>query len=139
VNVPGAEKFHSWNLMNSSAMRTQAGKSTLNRLELSKLAPTRYHKISHNPMAIKNLLVDLFVEAHERAPRQIEPMAPACASAAWKPVKLKPGPSRRRPARSASCAARASAAIRRTAGSRIHISAAATLLTLFLAWEAIVT
>src|SRR6201999_1373149 len=48
-----------------------AGKSTLNRLELSKLAPTRYHKISHNPVAIKNLLVDLFVEAHERAPRQI--------------------------------------------------------------------
>jgi Transposase DDE domain group 1 len=25
-----------------------AGKSTLNRLELSKLEPTRYHKISHN-------------------------------------------------------------------------------------------
>jgi hypothetical protein len=48
-----------------------AGKSTLNRLELSKLAPTRYYKISHNPIAIKNLLVDLFVEAHERAPRQI--------------------------------------------------------------------
>ena len=48
-----------------------AGKSTLNRLELSKLAPTRYHKISHNPMAIRNLLVDLFLEAHARAPRQI--------------------------------------------------------------------
>src|SRR3974390_2655870 len=32
-----------------------AGKSTLNRLELSKLEPTRYHKISHNPMAIKTL------------------------------------------------------------------------------------
>src|SRR5215468_4734359 len=48
-----------------------AGKSTLNRLELSKLAPTRYHKISHNPVAIKTLLVDLFVEAHERAPRHI--------------------------------------------------------------------
>jgi transposase len=47
-----------------------AGKSTLNRLELSKLSPTRYHKISHNPTAIKNLLVKLFVEAHERA-RQI--------------------------------------------------------------------
>jgi hypothetical protein len=46
-----------------------AGKSTLNRLELSKLAPTRYHKISHTPMAIKNLLLDLFVEAHERAHR----------------------------------------------------------------------
>ena len=41
-----------------------AGKSTLNRLELSKLASTRYHKISHNPMAIRALLVDLFVEAH---------------------------------------------------------------------------
>src|SRR5205807_5590316 len=25
-----------------------AGKSTLNRLELSRLEPTRYHKISHN-------------------------------------------------------------------------------------------
>ena len=48
-----------------------AGKSTLNRLELSKLEPTRYHKISHNPTAIKTLLVDLFVEAHERAPRHI--------------------------------------------------------------------
>ena len=48
-----------------------AGKSTLNRLELSKLEPTRYHKISHNPMAIKKLPVDLFPEAHERAPKQI--------------------------------------------------------------------
>jgi len=48
-----------------------AGKSTLNRLELSKLASTRYHKISHNPVAIKNLLVDLFLEAHARPPKQI--------------------------------------------------------------------
>ena len=48
-----------------------AGKSTLNRLELSRLEPTRYHKISHNPMAIKRLLVDLFLEAHERAPSEI--------------------------------------------------------------------
>jgi hypothetical protein len=48
-----------------------AGKSTLNRLELSKLEPTRYHKISHNPVAIKNLMVDLFLEAHERPPKQI--------------------------------------------------------------------
>ena len=48
-----------------------AGKSTLNRLELSKLEPTRYHKISHNPVAIKHLLVELFLEAHERPPRQI--------------------------------------------------------------------
>jgi hypothetical protein len=48
-----------------------AGKSTLNRLELSKLEPTRYHKISHNPVAIKNLLVDVFLESRARPPRQI--------------------------------------------------------------------
>jgi len=48
-----------------------AGKSTLNRLELSRLEPTRYHKISHNPTAIKRLLVDLFLEAHERPPSEI--------------------------------------------------------------------
>jgi hypothetical protein len=48
-----------------------AGKSTLNRLELSRLEPTRYHKISHNPIAIKRLLVDLFLEAHERVPNEI--------------------------------------------------------------------
>src|ERR1700759_417713 len=58
-----------------------AGKSTLNRLELSKLAPTRYHKISHNPTAIKNLLIDLFVEAHERAPRQISTRPPTRCTA----------------------------------------------------------
>ena len=48
-----------------------AGKSTLNRLELSCLEPTRYHKISHNPIAIKRLIVDLFLDAHERAPSEI--------------------------------------------------------------------
>ena len=48
-----------------------AGKSTLNRLELSRLQPTRYHRISHNPIAIKRLLVELFVDAHERPPQQI--------------------------------------------------------------------
>jgi hypothetical protein len=48
-----------------------AGKSTLNRLELSRLQPTRYHKISHNPVAINKLLVDVFLEAHPRAPKMI--------------------------------------------------------------------
>lgn len=48
-----------------------AGKSTLNRLELSRPEPTKYHKISHDGSAIERLLVDLFVEAHRRAPRQI--------------------------------------------------------------------
>jgi hypothetical protein len=48
-----------------------AGKSTLNRLELSQLQPTRYHKIAHNPVAISGLFVDLSLEAHERPPREI--------------------------------------------------------------------
>src|SRR5438552_11825747 len=48
-----------------------AGKSTLNRLERSRLEPTRYHKISHNAVAIKRLPVDLFLEAHKRAPNEI--------------------------------------------------------------------
>jgi hypothetical protein len=48
-----------------------AGKSTLNRLELGKPEPTAYHKIGHDPQAIEALLVDLFVEAHARPPRQI--------------------------------------------------------------------
>jgi DDE family transposase len=48
-----------------------AGKSTLNRLELSRLKPSRYHKISHNPIAIKRLMVELFLEAHEEVPREI--------------------------------------------------------------------
>src|SRR5262249_40681194 len=48
-----------------------AGKSPLNRPELSKLQPTRYHKISHNPVAIRGLFVDLFLEAHKRPPSEI--------------------------------------------------------------------
>ena len=48
-----------------------AGKSTLNRLELSREIATRYHKISHDPVAIEALFVDLFLEAHGAPPRQI--------------------------------------------------------------------
>ena len=48
-----------------------AGKSTLNRLELSRSEPTRYHKISHDPAAIERLFVDMFLKAHRRAPEQI--------------------------------------------------------------------
>jgi hypothetical protein len=48
-----------------------AGKSTLNRLELSRPEATRYHRISHDPAAIEALLVDLFLEAHAKAPAQI--------------------------------------------------------------------
>src|SRR6185503_7076305 len=38
-----------------------AGKSTLNRLELSRPEATRYHKIAHDAAAIEGLLVDLFI------------------------------------------------------------------------------
>jgi hypothetical protein len=48
-----------------------AGKSTLNRLELSQAAPTRYHKISHDGAAIERLPVELFLRAHKSAPAQI--------------------------------------------------------------------
>ena len=48
-----------------------AGKSTLNRLELSRPLPTRYHKISHDGAMIERLLVDLFLKAHRSPPKQI--------------------------------------------------------------------
>jgi hypothetical protein len=48
-----------------------AGKSTLNRLELSRPEPTRYHKIAYDQEAIEALAVDLFLETHQRAPKQI--------------------------------------------------------------------
>ncbi|HUB14298.1 MAG TPA: IS1380 family transposase, partial [Acetobacteraceae bacterium] len=48
-----------------------AGKSTLNRLELSRTEPTRYHKIGHDPAAIERLFVDLFLDAGKKPPKQI--------------------------------------------------------------------
>jgi len=48
-----------------------AGKSTLNRLELSREEATRYHKIAHDTAAIEGLFVTLFLEAHKKAPREI--------------------------------------------------------------------
>ena len=48
-----------------------AGKSTLNRLELSTGAPDRYKKITFWKQAIDELLVDVFVEAHASAPKEI--------------------------------------------------------------------
>ena len=48
-----------------------AGKSTLNRLELSRPTATRYHKVSHDPTAIERLFVEVFLEAHRRPPEQI--------------------------------------------------------------------
>ena len=51
-----------------------AGKSTLNRLELTPVGSPcaeRYNKISYSPEALDELLVDLFLEAHPCAPREI--------------------------------------------------------------------
>ena len=51
-----------------------AGKSTLNRLELTPVGSPcaeRYTKISYSPEALDELLVDLFLEAHRQAPREI--------------------------------------------------------------------
>lgn len=48
-----------------------AGKSTLNRLELSRAEPSRYHRISYDAGKIEDLFVDLFLEAHARPPAQI--------------------------------------------------------------------
>ncbi len=47
-----------------------AGKSTLNRLELTGRSG-RYHKIGYSPEALDRLLTDLFLESHATAPKQI--------------------------------------------------------------------
>jgi hypothetical protein len=51
-----------------------AGKSTLNRLELTPAGSPlddRYHKITYSTEALDGLLVDIFLEAHAQAPRKI--------------------------------------------------------------------
>jgi hypothetical protein len=51
-----------------------AGKSTLNRLELGKVgddADSDYHKIVADLDAIEDLLIDLFIEAHQTPPPEI--------------------------------------------------------------------
>jgi Transposase DDE domain group 1 len=49
----------------------RAGKSTLNRLELSRPEPGRYARIAADTAAIEALFVDLFLAAHAKAPGQI--------------------------------------------------------------------
>ena len=48
-----------------------AGKSTLNRLEHAPAGPDRYRRIGHDPAAIEDLFVDVFVEAYPKAPERI--------------------------------------------------------------------
>lgn len=60
---------------NEPAQEPLAGKSTLNRLELTfpraEAAHHRYKKILFDPEAADQLLLDLFVEAHARPPAEI--------------------------------------------------------------------
>src|ERR1700731_3810034 len=48
-----------------------AGKSTLNRLELSRAEPSRYHKISYDAALIEAVFVDVFLDAHAVPPPPI--------------------------------------------------------------------
>src|SRR4029453_14453770 len=48
-----------------------AGKSTLNRLELSRAEPARYAKLSADASAIERVFVDMFLGAHAKPPSQI--------------------------------------------------------------------
>ena len=48
-----------------------AGKSTLHRLEHGTAAASRYHRIAHDPKAIEDLLVELFLDAHTKPPKAI--------------------------------------------------------------------
>ena len=48
-----------------------AGKSTLNRLELSQAEPNRYARIAADMAAVETLFVDLFLDVNSRPPAQI--------------------------------------------------------------------
>lgn len=49
-----------------------AGKSTVNRLEHAPAGDgDRYHKIGHDPKALEDLFVDVFLDAHGEAPEEI--------------------------------------------------------------------
>jgi hypothetical protein len=49
----------------------RAGKSTLNRLEHGTADASRYHRIAHDPRAIEDLFVELFLDAHAKPPKAI--------------------------------------------------------------------
>jgi hypothetical protein len=59
----------SWWRSGRTARRWPANR--LNRLELNRPTATRYHKIAHDPAAIAALFVDLFLDVHQKPPKQI--------------------------------------------------------------------
>jgi hypothetical protein len=62
----GEDRFESQN-----RGKALAGKSTLNRLELTKTTTERYKKIVMNPEAIDRMMVEQFLDAHPKAEKQI--------------------------------------------------------------------
>ena len=49
-----------------------AGKSTINRLEHApRQGGDRYHRIGHDPKALADVLVDIFLDAHAEVPKEI--------------------------------------------------------------------
>jgi hypothetical protein len=56
------------------------GKSSLNRLELSRPRPSRHKKIGHQGEPVKAFLVDALLEAHGAAPDQIIIERDACTA-----------------------------------------------------------
>ena len=68
------QRWRSWPAARGAAtgLAPLAGKSTLNRLEHAPAGGlTRYHKIGHDAAAIERLFVELFLDAHRRAPAQV--------------------------------------------------------------------
>ena len=52
--------------------RALAGKSTLNRLERTpREETTRYHRVTHDEEAIADTFVDIYLDAHSKAPKRI--------------------------------------------------------------------
>ena len=66
TDLEGAERRHARDRGHSLA-----GRSTLNRLERTTTAPTRYHKIVHDEAAIEQVFVDHFLDAHAKPPSRI--------------------------------------------------------------------
>ena len=59
-----------------------AGRSTFNRLELSRLQASRHPQISHDPRAVDAFFVTSFVEAHQRRQRSRAPSSRSLLSLA---------------------------------------------------------
>ncbi len=69
--LPGAATARRWRARSGPNALARWAPVTLNRLELSRPAPTRHTRLAADPAAIEALFVDLFLDAHRTAPEQI--------------------------------------------------------------------